>query len=247
LIAQYPEPRQIQSLINDLERGSYDELPTALLNADEMVIDETISQIIEQLDQYRDQVTANQRNAPRIEAQLRAEVPQQVTNAQGVTYTPNFEQVRIYETPRNQTVYHASDVNQAIISTREDRLIPNSLSASHRPDDTWGNTLHRIQIPRGTRVGEVDSVFNLLPPDVEDTPRNLGRYLRQYAQAQNLDVLKIRGVHGVGTEYAIINPALLPTPELPEGHKDGGSIQSSKNRLLSPNTDEMRLALLKGK
>ena len=34
---------------------------------------------------------------------------------------------------------------------------------------------------------------------------------------------------------------------LPEGHKDGGSIQSSKNRLLSPNTDEMRLALLKGK
>jgi hypothetical protein len=27
----------------------------------------------------------------------------------------------------------------------------------------------------------------------------------------------------------------------------GGSIQSSKNRLLSPNTDEMRYALLKGK
>ena len=39
------------------------------------------------------------------------------------------------------------------------------------------------------------------------------------------------------------NPQLPP----PEGRKRGGSIQSSKNRLLSPNTDEMRLALLKGK
>jgi hypothetical protein len=33
----------------------------------------------------------------------------------------------------------------------------------------------------------------------------------------------------------------------PRAHAHGGSIQSSKNRLLSPNTDEMRYALMKGK
>lgn len=77
LINQYPEPAQIQALINDLEHGEYSELPTALLNADEIVIDDTVSQILEQLEQYRDEVAANQRNAPRLEAQMRADIPRQ--------------------------------------------------------------------------------------------------------------------------------------------------------------------------
>ena len=37
LINQYPERNQIQALINDLEHGAYDELPMAVINADEIV------------------------------------------------------------------------------------------------------------------------------------------------------------------------------------------------------------------
>jgi hypothetical protein len=76
LINQYPEPNQIQALIDDLERGEISELPTAIQNADDFVRDETVSEILEQLEQYRDEVVANRNNAPRLEAQIRADVPQ---------------------------------------------------------------------------------------------------------------------------------------------------------------------------
>ena len=58
LINQYPERNQIQALINDLEHGSYDELPMAIINADEIVRDDTVSQILEQLEEYRNTLPA---------------------------------------------------------------------------------------------------------------------------------------------------------------------------------------------
>ena len=61
LINQYPERNQIQALINDLERGTYNELPMAVINADEIVRDDTVSQIIEQLGAYRDTLPADTR------------------------------------------------------------------------------------------------------------------------------------------------------------------------------------------
>jgi hypothetical protein len=73
LINQYPEPEQVQALINDLERGEISELPTAIQNADDFVRDETVTEILAQLEQYRDEVVANRNNAPRLEAQIRAE------------------------------------------------------------------------------------------------------------------------------------------------------------------------------
>jgi flagellar biosynthesis chaperone FliJ len=76
LINQYPEPEQVQALINDLERGEISELPTAIQNADDFVRDATVTEILEQLEQYRDEVVANRNNAPRLEAQILADVPQ---------------------------------------------------------------------------------------------------------------------------------------------------------------------------
>jgi flagellar biosynthesis chaperone FliJ len=76
LINQYPEPEQVQALINDFERGEISELPTAIQNADDFVRDATVSEILEQLEAYRDVVVTNRNNAPRLEAQIRADVPQ---------------------------------------------------------------------------------------------------------------------------------------------------------------------------
>jgi flagellar biosynthesis chaperone FliJ len=54
LINQYPERNQIQALIDDFERGEISELPVAIQNADDFVRDETVSEILDQLVEYRD-------------------------------------------------------------------------------------------------------------------------------------------------------------------------------------------------
>jgi hypothetical protein len=73
--------------------------------------------------------------------------------------------------------------------------------------------MFKVTIPKGAKVGEIDSIFSLLPDGVEDTPMNLGRLLRKYAADNELDVLKIRRVGGVGTEWAIMNPEFLSNAE----------------------------------
>jgi hypothetical protein len=69
LINQYPEPRQIQSLINDLEHGSYDELPMVVRQEmDENQANSFVTQIIGDLERYRDSV-------PAVRQQLRGPAP----------------------------------------------------------------------------------------------------------------------------------------------------------------------------
>lgn len=124
-------------------------------------------------------------------------------------YTPDFSAVKVYELPRKTTVFHTTDTTPQI-STKEDRLIPNSLSALARsPDYLWGKSAYAIPLPRGAKVGEVKSIFSLLPEGAEDTPMALGALLRKYAEDNSLDVLKIKGVGGVGTEWSVLNPEFL--------------------------------------
>jgi len=193
---------------------------------------------------------ARQLNAPPAEqppaAPARVQAPREVTGFNDVVYPPVYEAVRIYETQRNQTVYHATTANRPMMSTQEGRLIPNSVSASYRPDAVWGPRQFTLRIPRGSRIGEINNIFDLVPRYADDTPLNIGRYLRQYAEEQNLDVLKIRNVGGVGTEYAIINPDLLPRlNEPPAGRKDGGIIRMADGGPVS--IDAMKYALMRNK
>ena len=124
-------------------------------------------------------------------------------------YTPDFSAVKVYELPRKTTVFHTTETTPQI-STNEDRLIPNSMSAVARsPDYLWGKSAYAIPLPRGARVGEVNSIFSLLPEGAEDTPMALGALLRKYAEDNSLDVLKIKGVGGVGTEWSVLNPEFL--------------------------------------
>lgn len=125
-------------------------------------------------------------------------------------YTPDFSVVRVYEQPRTKNVYHATDADAPVISTNPERLIPNSLSTSNSPSRVWGKNVHKITIPKGARVGELRSVFDVLPSDVADTPMNIGKLLRKYAEDNSLDVLKINNVGGVGQEWAVLNPNFLP-------------------------------------
>jgi hypothetical protein len=203
LINQYPEPRQVQALINDLEHGDLSELPTAIQNADDFVRDATVTEILEQLEQYRDEVVANRNNAPRLEAQIRAEAPQQAEVRPNIRYGTNVMDAYsgILEDNDQFRTFESFDALRALPQLiRRPGATRNSLGIGQFSNEQ-ANQLARI----------FDALYD-------------ARYQQFVREGGN-------------------NPQLPP----PEGRKRGGSIQSSKNRLLSPNTDEMRLALLKGK
>jgi hypothetical protein len=191
LINQYPEPMQIQALINDLEHGEYSELPTALLNADEIVIDDTVSQIIEQLTEYRDSVP--------------------------------FEPVREQRPEVRPNVRHGTNVMDAYYEILRD----NNQFRTADEMDALRALPQLIRRPGATRnalgIGQFDN----------ERANQLARIFEALYEARMQDFAR--------------NENNRLTPPEPEGRKAGGYIQSSKNRLLSPNTDEMRLALLKGK
>jgi flagellar biosynthesis chaperone FliJ len=111
LINQYPEPEQVQALINDLERGEISELPTAIQNADDFVRDETVTEILAQLEQYRDEVVANRNNAPRLEAQLLADVPRQLENPQALITGPQVADIVNREVDRQSDIFNLTPEN----------------------------------------------------------------------------------------------------------------------------------------
>lgn len=118
----------------------------------------------------------------------------------------DFSKLMIRELPKSKTVFHTTDSAPAI-STNPLRLIPESLSATHRPDYNWGNEAYSLQLPAGAKVGELKSIFDLLDKNSEAmSPMELGQLLRKYAHDQSLDALKIGNVFGVGTEWAVLNP-----------------------------------------
>jgi hypothetical protein len=124
-------------------------------------------------------------------------------------WTPNWGSVNVYRTPTSISLYHATDLPNPRISTKKDRLIPNSISTTKRPDYVWGDKLYKFKIPSGTIVGELPSIFSILPDDAQDTPLNIGSILQRWAVANNIQILKIGRVGGVGTEWAILDPDLI--------------------------------------
>jgi hypothetical protein len=80
-------------------------------------------------------------------------------------------------------------------------------------------------------------------PNVDMNREQLKKHALQSENPATFKASPARGGSGGGTGGGADLKQLMN----PRAYAKGGSIQSSKNRLLSPNTDEMRLALLKGK
>jgi hypothetical protein len=287
LINQYPERNQIQALINDLEHGEYSELPTALLNADEIVIDDTVSQILEQLEEYRNSIPANQETlltAPQITEIVNREVERQgqILNLlpenlrsfrNDMTDVTDFERPEdMMNTLRDLQRRYADAGREGLESAI--RTVLTQIEAQSR-----GNT-NRAQLERieaqparevrpNVRYGtDVRAAFNGIRLDNDqfrafeslDALRALPQLIRRPGATRNslgIGQFSNEQANELATHFELLYQEKLReyarnennrlTPPEPEGHKAGGYIQSSKNRLLSPNTDEMRLALLKGK
>jgi hypothetical protein len=284
LINQYPERNQIQALINDLERGAYDELPMAVINADEIVRDDTVSQILEQLEEYRDSVPAV-RQARRDEGENMPITQSyqiyldEINNAiEEGSFDPNdytFNELAQMVID-DQVGGQIGDLSPASRQRLADEIREHGVDPYHEPDEDPRvideeprAALPAVEVRPNVRHGTnvMDAYYEILrdnnqfrTADEMDALRALPQLIRRPGATRNA-----LGIGQFDTEranqLARIFEALYEarmqdfarnennrlTPPEPEGRKAGGYIQSSKNRLLSPNTDEMRLALLKGK
>lgn len=117
-----------------------------------------------------------------------------------------------------QPLYHWTD-SVPQISTNEHRLIPNSMSLGNiKPigdfSTAWGKNGYKIEFNGKPNVLEVDlkgkkgSDFYKFGKE-EDTPIGRGQAIYDYAITNGYDVVKIRNVPGVGTEHAVVNPAVI--------------------------------------
>jgi hypothetical protein len=125
------------------------------------------------------------------------------------SWSPRFDSVKVYRSPKSISLYHSSN-DKPRISTKSNRLIPRSLSATSRsPDYLWGSKAYKFIIPAGTIIGELPNIFSILPDGAMESPINIGIILRKWAADNGIQILKIRRVGGVGTEWAILDPRLI--------------------------------------
>jgi flagellar biosynthesis chaperone FliJ len=264
LINQYPERNQIQALIDDFERGEISELPIAIQNADDFVRDETVSEILDQLIEYRDGL---RRPAPEVRPNVRYGT--NVTDAYSGILEDN-DQFRTFESldalralPQlirrpgatrnslgigqfsNEQANQLARIFDALYDARYQQFVREGGNQLPPPEgrkrgglikkNSGGKVEPTLPSPsvndRSKPVEPVKKINNPDAPEFKDI-FNRERAIRSGSGSGG-------GGSGSGADLKqLMNP---------RAHAYGGSIQSSKNRLLSPNTDEMRYALLKGK
>lgn len=285
LINQYPEPTQIQALINDLEHGEYSELPTALLNADEIVIDDTVSQIIEQLTEYRNSVPLVRQEQPGLDLSIAESYQAFIDEVESAMAEGSFDvndhtqeelAQMILEDQVGGEIGSLTPASRARLAeevrrygfdpyhdTEDPRVIDEEPRAALPAPEQ-----QRLRDPRVRYATDVRAAFNGIRLDNDqfrafeslDALRALPQLIRRPGATRNslgIGQFSNEQANELATHFELLYQEKLReyarnennrlTPPEPEGHKHGGSIQSSKNILLSPNTDEMRYALLKGK
>jgi hypothetical protein len=264
LINQYPERNQIQALIDDFERGEISELPTAIQNADDFVRDATVTEILDQLIEYRDGL-----RRPAAEVRPNVRYGTNVTDAYSGILEDN-DQFRTFESldalralPQlirrpgatrnslgigqfsNEQANQLARIFDALYDARYQQFVREGGNQLPPPEgrkrgglvkkNSGGKVEPTSPSPsvndRSKPVEPVKKIHNPDAPEFKDI-FNRERAIRSGSGSGG-------GGSGSGADLKqLMNP---------RAHAYGGSIQSSKNRLLSPNTDEMRYALLKGK
>jgi len=316
LINQYPERNQIQTLINDLERGAWDELPILVRqDMDEYSADSFVSQLIGDLIEYRDGLRAPQ--LP--EGRVRDPHARYASTMEAYTgILEDNDQFRTFESldalrALPQLIRREGATRNALgiaaLSNEEvnqlARIFDALYDARYQEHVRRGDNPPQLPPPEGHKRGGHIQKMNEggQPESISELDRALNQpglkhkfttqdLLKNYGDSmfESYDRAKARKrIEPMALQYATSSDnfddgiSLMHRSNVPLGKADttapsssramedlerqhmerlriedamrrgapgvanGGSIQSSKNRLLSPNIDEMRLALMKGK
>jgi len=103
---------------------------------------------------------------------------------------------------------HKTNGNEVIISTKVDRLIPRSISCTKYGTTSWveGKNSFVVDVKNDSKILNINIDTNFYKFGKEfDTPINRGKIIYRYAIKNNIDIIKIKNVPKVGTEYAILN------------------------------------------
>lgn len=109
-------------------------------------------------------------------------------------------------------ISHFTDGKKPVISTNKERLIPNSISFGETGKGLagfYGKNKFNYTIPKDSKILEVDvnkdSFWDFANDETKDSPIDVGKNLYNYAKENNIDIIKIKNVPGVGTEYSVLN------------------------------------------
>lgn len=112
----------------------------------------------------------------------------------------------IFTTNKELVLYHYTDGDEPIISTKTKRLIPMSLSASNSSGwSAWGKNKFEIILPKNTKILKVNNKTFWNYGKETDTPINRGKEIYKKAKAKNVDVIILDKIAGQPIEYCILN------------------------------------------
>jgi len=107
---------------------------------------------------------------------------------------------------KKMILYHATNGNKLILSTKKERLVPHSLSCSNKPKYEYGKNLFKITIKDNAKILVIDVNNNFYDFGKEyDTPVNRGKAIYDYAIKHKYDIVKLINVPHVRIEYCILN------------------------------------------
>ena len=109
-------------------------------------------------------------------------------------------------TNKELVLYHYTNIDKPIISNKEDRLIPNSLSASPSSGwSFWGENKFKIILPKNIKILKVDKKTFWNYGKETDTPLNRGKEIYKRAIKEKVDVIFLDKIGGQPPEYCILN------------------------------------------
>ncbi len=123
----------------------------------------------------------------------------------------------VKKSKNEMTLVHRTDNNDISVSSNPNRLIPTSISTVENGAMEWveGKNRFELRIKKGAKILELDANKNLFNfGKEEDTPINRGIEAFKLAKYNNIDIIKIKNVHEVGTEYAILNKNIIIKKEI---------------------------------
>lgn len=115
--------------------------------------------------------------------------------------------VRFFES-KSPILIHRTSNNTPVISTNPNRLIPFSISCTIKGKQEWveGKNKFLITLKDNIKILEIDIKTNFYEFGKEiDTPKNRGKEIYSFAKKNKYDMIILKHVPQVGTEYAIIN------------------------------------------